>query len=192
MKKGASWLYFEGADGGKWDQCVPLEAMMDEDADVLVAYGQNGEAVRPEMGYPLRLFVPGWAAQTSVKWLRRIKVLDQFHDNQCVDKWAIPTTPSWVDKGLGLTVMPVKSVITFPCPGGQDMSGPGLYEITGLAWSGRGAIRRVEISTDGGKTYQDARLQEPVLRMAHTRFRFPWNWGGEETVRRSSMTELNL
>jgi sulfane dehydrogenase subunit SoxC len=155
--------------------------------DVLVAYGQNGEALRPEQGYPLRLVVPGWEAVNSTKWLRRIKLVKQPY----MTKTESPGHSNLMRDGKArwfLGELGPKSVITFPSPGHQ-LPGRGFYEITGLAWSGRGAIRKVEISTDGGKTWQNANLQEPVLRFAHTRFHFPWTWNGEQTFLQSRCTD---
>jgi sulfane dehydrogenase subunit SoxC len=151
--------------------------------DVLVAYGQNGEAVRPENGYPLRLIVPGWTGNINVKWLRRIKVVDGPYLTR-MDGVGQPTLMSDGKARQLQFVIEAKSVITSPS-GGQQLPGPGLYEIRGLAWSGRGLVRRVEVSTDGGKTWRDARLQEPVLPLAHTRFRLAWRWDGREAVLQS-------
>ncbi len=185
VQKGAYWLVAEGAEKGSRAQSVPLEKAMD---DALVAYGQNGEPLRPEQGFPIRMLLPGCTGGVNTKWLRRIKVLDQpemgIWDLQQGN--AIRVAPD--GKGGKLPAMPPKSVITFPS-GGQRLPGRGFYEITGLAWSGRGAIRRVEISTDGGQTWKDAQLQNPILPMAHTRFRFPWNWNGEEVVIQSRCTD---
>ena len=190
VQKGASWVLAEGAETGNRTQSVPLEKAMD---DALVAYAQNGEAGRPEQGYPMRLLLPGWAGGTNTKWLRRIKVVDQpymgkwdfEHENVSVGPDGKALLLPAVE---GYPIMPVKSVITFPS-GGQRLPSPGLYEITGLAWSGAGAIRRVEVSTDGGRTWKDAQLQEPVLPKAHTRFRFGWNWDGGEAELQSRSTD---
>ena len=184
VQKGASWLVAEGADADKHFRSIPLEKAMN---DVLVAYGQNGEALRPENGYPLRLVIPGWEGNINVKWLRRIKVVDLPYMSKG-DSISHPTLrldgkTRWFQFELG-----PKSVITFPS-GGQRLPSRGFYEITGLAWSGGGAIRRVEVSTDGGRSWKDAQLQEPVHRMAHARFRLDWNWGGEEAVLQSRCTD---
>jgi len=185
VQAGAYWLVAEGAEKGNRAQSVPLEKAMD---DALVAYGQNGEPLRPEQGFPIRLLLPGCTGGVNTKWLRRIKVLEQpelgIWDLQQGN--AIRVSPD--GKGGRLPTMPPKSVITFPS-GGQRLPGRGFYEITGLAWSGRGTIRRVEVSTDGGQIWKDAQLQDPVLPMAHTRFRFPWNWNGEEAVIQSRCTD---
>jgi sulfane dehydrogenase subunit SoxC len=184
VQKDATWIVAEGADATGNERSIPMAKAMD---DVLVAYGQNGEAMRPENGYPLRLIVPGWTGNINVKWLRRIKVVDQPYLTR-MDGVGQPTLmPDSKARQLQFT-MEAKSVITFPS-GGQRLPGPGLYEISGLAWSGRGLVRRVEVSTEGGKTWRDARLQEPVLPLAHTRFRLDWRWDGREAVLQSRCTD---
>ena len=132
--------------------------------------------------------MPGWEGVRNIKWLRRIKVVDQPYLTQ---------TESSINAHLRMTgksrwfnlEMGAKSVITFPASGGRPLSGPGNYEITGLAWSGGGAIRRVEVSTDGGRSWKEAQLDAPVLRIAWTRFRLVWNWNGEEAVLQSRCTD---
>ena len=184
VQEGAAWIVAEGADGSGNERSIPMAKAMD---DVLVAYGQNGEAVRPENGYPLRLIVPGWTGNISVKWLRRIKVVDRPYLTR-MDGVGQPTLmPDGKARQLQF-IMEAKSVITSPS-GDQRLPGSGLYEIRGLAWSGRGLVRRVEVSTDGSKTWQDAGLQEPVLRFAHTRFRLDWRWDGREAVLQSRCTD---
>jgi sulfane dehydrogenase subunit SoxC len=184
VQKDAAWIVAEGADSSGNERSIPMAKAMD---DVLVAYGQNGEAVRPENGYPLRLIVPGWTGNINVKWLRRIKVVDGPYLTR-MDGVGQPTLMSDGKARQLQFVIEAKSVITFPS-GGQQLPGPGLYEIRGLAWSGRGLVRRVEVSTDGGKTWRDARLQEPVLPLAHTRFRLDWRWDGHEAVLQSRCTD---
>jgi sulfane dehydrogenase subunit SoxC len=184
VQKGATWIIAEGADATGNERSIPLAKAMD---DVLVAYSQNGEAVRPENGYPLRLIVPGWTGNINVKWLRRLKVVDRPYLTR-MDGVGQPTLmPDGKARQLQF-VMEAKSVITFPS-GGQQLPGPGSYEITGLAWSGRGLVHRVEVSTDGGQTWRDARLQEPVLRCAYTRFRLDWRWDGRGAVLQSRCTD---
>lgn len=184
VQKGATWIVAEGADASGNERSIPMAKAME---DILVAYGQNGEALRPENGYPLRLIVPGWTGNINVKWLRRITVVDRPYMTR-MDRTGQPNLmPDGKARQL-VFVMEAKSVITFPS-GGQRLPGPGFYEITGLAWSGRGLVRRVEVSTDGGKTWRLAALQEPVLRFAHTRFRLPWRWDGREAVLQSRCTD---
>ena len=142
-----------------------------------MCYGQNGEPVRPQQGFPLRLIVPGFEGIYQIKYLRRIKVVDRYYMTYN-DYGHISPDP----KVAALThQIGPKSVITFPS-GGQQLPGPGFYEISGLAWSGGGAIRKVEISTDGGQTWKDAELRSPAYPMAHTRFGFHWKWDGKECV----------
>jgi sulfane dehydrogenase subunit SoxC len=184
VQKGATWILAEGADGTGNERSLPLAKAMD---DILVAHGQNGEALRPENGYPLRLVVPGWEGNVNVKWLRRLTVTDRPYMTriEAVDHTSL--MPGGKARRF-MFVMDAKSVITFPS-GGQRLPGPGFYEVTGLAWSGRGRVRRVDVSTDGGKTWRAATLQEPILPFAHTRFRFPWRWGGQEALLQSRCTD---
>jgi sulfane dehydrogenase subunit SoxC len=184
VQKGASWLVAEGAEPNRLTRSIPLEKAMD---DCLVAYGQNGEPIRPEQGYPLRLVVPGWEGDTNIKWLRRIKVVDEPYMTMAETNIYPSIRPDGKARWF-LFEMPPHSVITFPSVG-QRLPVHGFYEIRGLAWSGGGAIRRVEVSSDGGRTYKDAELQEPILRMAHTRFRLPWVWDGAEAVIQSRCTD---
>jgi sulfane dehydrogenase subunit SoxC len=177
LQRGAQWLVAEGADACKMSRSIPIYKAV---SDVLVVYGQNGEALRPEQGYPLRLLVPGWEGNINVKWLRRIKLVDRpAYTKDETSKY----TELLADGTARIFTfeMDPKSVITFPS-GGHKLARPGQYEISGLAWSGRGRIRRVEISTDGGRSWNGATLQDPILPMAFTRFRLPWNWNGSETT----------
>src|SRR5712691_12305951 len=186
VKKEASWLVYEGGDPGKYTYTLPLAKAMD---DVMVAYAQNGEPVRPAQGHPLRMLVPGWEGPFSVKWLKHIKVVDQpyFTWNEAMNH-SIPRPDLGGKSRWYHFEMAQKSVITRPS-GGLTLPGKGFYEITGLAWSGGGAIRRVEVSTDGGRSWKDAKLQTPVLPKAHTRFTLDWTWNGEEAVLQSRCTD---
>src|SRR6266850_1877869 len=166
VRPGASWVIAEGADACRMERSIPLAKAMD---NILLAYGQNGEAIRPAQGYPLRLLIPGWEGNANVKWLHSLKLTDQAY--MARDETAKYTDLMPDGKARIFTYhMEAKSVITFPS-GGQTLAGPGLYELTGLAWSGRGRIERVEITFDGGQTWQDAKLDEPRFRLAFTRFR---------------------
>jgi sulfane dehydrogenase subunit SoxC len=173
----ASWVIAEGADACRMMRSIPLKKAMD---DSLLAYGQNGEAMRPAQGYPLRLINPGWEGNTSVKWLQSLKLTDQPY-------MARDETSKYSDlmpdgKARIFTYeMEAKSVITFPS-GGQTLPARGPYELTGLAWSGRGLITRVEVTTDGGRTWQQAALQEPRLPLALTRFRLAWRFDGQDAI----------
>ena len=182
--KGATWIIAEGTDATGNERSIPMAKAMD---DVLVAYGQNGEAPRPGNGYPLRLIVPGWEGNINVKWLRRIQVVDR----PLMTRMESPDHTSLMPDGKArqfMFVMEAKSVITSPS-GGQRLPGPGFHEVRGLAWSGRGLVRRVEVSADGGKIWRDARLQAPVLRFAHARFRLDWRWDGRPAVLQSRCTD---
>ncbi len=177
IRPGAAWLIAEGADACRMERSIPLAKAMD---NILLAYGQNGEALRPAQGYPLRLIIPGWEGNSNVKWLQRLRVTDQPY--MARDETAKYTDLMPDGKARIFTFqMEAKSVITFPS-GGQILTGPGFYELTGLAWSGRGRIERVEITTDGGRSWEEAHLQEPRLPIAFTRFRLPWRFDGREAV----------
>ena len=183
VQKGASWIVAEGGDTEKHAKSMPLEKCLD---DVIVAYGQNGEALRREQGYPLRLLVPGWQGVNNVKYLRNIKVVDKAYYFQSETTAYTNLRPDGKASIYESQVGP-KSLITFPCDA-HHLTERGYYEISGLAWCGRGAISRVEVSTNSGRTWKDATLQQPVYRKAHTRFRFDWNWDGSETVIMSRCT----
>jgi sulfane dehydrogenase subunit SoxC len=173
IKPGAAWVLAEGADAAAMSRSVPIAKALD---DALIAYGQNGERLRPEQGYPLRLLLPGFEGNMSVKWLRRLKVGDQpFQTREETSKYT-DLMPDGTARQFTF-VMEAKSVITFPSSG-QKLGDRGFYEISGLAWSGRGRIVRVEVSIDGGSSWREAKLQEPVLPKCLTRFRAPWTWDG--------------
>jgi sulfane dehydrogenase subunit SoxC len=180
VKPGAAWLLAEGGDAAAMTRSIPLAKAM---SDCFVAYGQNGEAIRPEQGYPLRLMVPGYEGNMHIKWLRRIEVSDApFMTREETSKYT-DLLPS--GKAVQFSFeMEAKSVITSPS-GEMTLDGPGFHEITGIAWSGRGAIRRVDVSVDGGRTWRNAALQSPVLPICHTRFRLPWRWDGKEAILQS-------
>jgi sulfane dehydrogenase subunit SoxC len=174
VQKSASWIVAEGAEEVKGDSSIPLGKAMD---DCMVAYGMNGEAIRPQQGFPLRLLVPGFEGIYQIKYLRRIKVVDQYY--MTYDDYGHINADARA-AALAEQIGP-KSVITYPS-GGQKLPGPGFYEISGLAWSGGGAVKTVEVSTDGGQHWQNAEFRSPIYRMAHTRFVLPWKWDGKECV----------
>jgi sulfane dehydrogenase subunit SoxC len=181
VQNGAAWVVSEGAEEVKGAGSIQLAKAMD---DCLVCYGQNGEALRPQQGFPLRLVVPGFEGIYNTKWLRRIKVVDRYYMTYN-DYGHISKDP----KVAALTFQwGPKSVITFPS-GGQQLPGPGFYQISGLAWSGGGAVRRVEVSTDGGQSWKDAEIRSAVHRMAHTRFGMDWKWDGKEAMLQSRCTD---
>src|SRR5476651_1830807 len=165
----ATWVLAEGADAGKHDRSIPMKKIM---ADAMVVYGQNGEPLRPEQGYPLRLLLPGWEGNANVKWLRRLKVMNQPAMSREETSKYTDLMPDGTARQFTFDMEP-KSLITRPS-GGDKLAGPGPCELTGIAWSGRGAIARVEITTDGGATWTLAKLQTPVLPRAHTRFSLSW------------------
>jgi sulfane dehydrogenase subunit SoxC len=184
VKPEASWLIAEGADACRMQRSVPILKALD---DALLAYGQNGEPLRPEQGFPLRLLTPGWEGNVQVKWLRRLHVTDQPYMTRDETSKYSDLMP---DGKARIFTLPqeAKSVITFPS-GGQTLPGLGLYELTGLAWTGHGRIRRVEVTFDAGRNWQDARLDEPRLRLAFTRFRLPWRWDGRPATIASRATD---
>ncbi len=183
-ERSASWILAEGADAAAMSRSIPMAKAMD---DAILALFQNGERLRPENGYPVRLFLPGWEGNMSVKWLRRLKVVSapvmtkdetsRYTDLQADGKSLMFTYP-----------MEVKSVITRPSHG-MTLPGAGLHQVSGIAWSGNGTIKRVEVSTDGGKKWVDAPLVPPVLPRAITRFRLPWKWDGTAAVLKSRATD---
>jgi len=181
VKSGAAWALAEGSDAAVMTRSVPLEKLLD---DAIVAWGQNGEALRPEQGYPMRLLLPGWEGNINIKWLRRLELGDEpFMTREETSKYTDPMPDGTARQFTFL--MEAKSTITWPTPAVGSLPGRGLLEIRGIAWSGRGKITRVEVSTDGGQSWGEARLEEPVLSIAHTRFRFPWSWAGGEAVLQS-------
>ena len=185
VKDGAAWVLAEGADGAMLSRSVPIDKMLD---DAFVAYAQNGEAIRPENGYPMRLILPGWEGNINIKWLRRLKIGDKpFMTREETAKYTDLITLTGKARQFSW-VMEAKSLITFPS-GDMRLPGTGFYEITGIAWSGRAPIERVEVTTDGGKSWSLASLQEPVLPKAHVRFRYPWRWDGGEAIIESRATD---
>ena len=173
----ASWLLAEGGDAALMSRSIPLEKALD---DAMIAYGQNGEAIRPAQGYPARLLLPGWEGNAQVKWIRRVEVSDR--PSMTRDETSKYTDPLADGTARQFSfVMDAKSIITFPAYP-NVLPERGWWEITGLAWSGRGRITRVEVSTDGGGTWAPAQLQEPVLSKCTTRFRHIWNWEGGQAL----------
>jgi len=175
------WVYVEGADASSNGRSIPLEKALD---DVLVAFKANGEALRKEHGYPVRLVVPGWEGNMWVKWLRRIEVMDgpvesREETSKYTDTMEDGSARKWTWE------MDAKSVVTSPSPQAPITHGKGPLVITGLAWSGRGAITGVDVSIDGGKTWTQARLGAPGTDKALTRFYLDINWDGSEMLLQS-------
>jgi sulfane dehydrogenase subunit SoxC len=184
VKAEARWMLAEGADAAAMTRSIPIEKVFD---DAMIVYSQNGERLRPEQGYPLRLLLPGYEGNTSVKWLRRLKFGSepwQAREETSKYSWIMPDGTVRQFNFL----MEAKSVVTYPS-GGHKLDGPGFYEISGLAWSGAGKVAKVEVSVDGGANWSPAALQEPVLSKCLTRFRAPWRWNGAAAVLTSRVTD---
>ncbi|MBI5113507.1 MAG: sulfite dehydrogenase [Rhodovulum sp.] len=184
LKDEAAWVLAEGADAAVMTRSIPMEKMLQ---DAILAYGQNGEAIRPEQGYPLRLLLPGFEGNTHIKWLRRLEVSDKpFMTREETSKY----TDLMADGKARLFTleMDAKSVITFPS-GEMKLPGPGFYTIAGFAWSGRGRIQSVDVSTDGGKTWVPARLDTVPEPICTVRFSLPWTWDGRPAVLQSRCTD---
>jgi len=179
-RKAGRFVLAEGADGSGMTRTIAMERALD---DVLVAYGMNGEMLRPENGYPLRLVVPGVQGVSWVKWLRRIKVGDQPFGTKDETLHYVDLMPDGQQRQY-TSIQECKSVITSPS-GGQVLLDRGFFNITGLAWSGRGRIRRVDVSTDGGRNWRTARLEQPVLPKCLTRFNADWTWDGSPALLQS-------
>jgi sulfane dehydrogenase subunit SoxC len=167
----------EGSDGSSMTRTIAIDRALD---DVLVVWGMNGEMLRPENGYPLRLVVPGVQGVSSVKWLRRIEVGDQKWGTKDESVHYVDLMPDGIHRQY-TSVQECKSVVTTPS-GGQVLLDKGFYNITGLAWSGRGKITKVDVSVDGGNTWKAARLENPVLTKSLTRFNMDWVWDGKPTI----------
>jgi sulfane dehydrogenase subunit SoxC len=171
----ATWFLAEGGDAAVMTRSVPITKGW---KDAIIAYAQNGEAVRPEQGYPARLFLPGWEGNTSVKWIRRIEISDQpYMTREETSKYTESVGPAKI-RQFSFT-MDARSIITYPSyPANVEK---GWIEIRGIAWSGRGKIVQVDVSTNAGKSWQPAALQDPVLDKSITAFRYLWNWDGDPT-----------
>jgi sulfane dehydrogenase subunit SoxC len=173
----ASWFRAEGGDAARLSRSVPVEKGKD---DAMIAYAYNGEPLRPANGYPARLLLPGYEGNASVKWVRRIELADEpgmFRDE--TSKYTDPLA-NGTSRQFSF-VMDAKSIITAPAHSGR-VTPNAWTQITGIAWSGRGKIVRVDVSTDGGSSWLVAELQQPVLPVAHTRFWLPWQWNGARAV----------
>jgi len=174
------FLLAEGADGSGMTRTIPIDRALD---DCIVAYAMNGEMLRPENGYPLRLVAPGIQGVSWVKWLRRIEVGDVPYATKDESSHYMDLMPDGMHRQY-TSIQECKSVITSPS-GGQTLLDKGYYNVTGLAWSGRGRVKRVDVSFDGGRNWQTARLENPVLSKCLTRFNIGWNWAGGPAVLQS-------
>ena len=179
--KKARYVLAEGADGSSMTRTIPME--MVENGEVIVAYGMNGEMLRPENGYPLRLVVPGVQGVSWVKWLRRIEVGDKPYATKDEAVHYIDLMPDGLHRQYS-SIQECKSVITSPS-GGQSLLDKGFYNVTGVAWSGRGKIKQVDVSFDGGLNWQTARIEGPVQNKALTRFNIGWVWDGKPAILQS-------
>jgi len=185
LKPKAKWAIVEGADGGSHARSIPVSKLLD---DAIIALYQNGERIRPSQGYPMRLFVPGWEGNTNVKWLHRI----ELSDKPAYTKDESGLYSDILDDGRIQRFsfhMEVKSLITHPSGRQVLPEKKGYYEISGLAWSGRGKIKQVEVSADGGKSWATAHLDGPVLSKSLTRFTIPWKWDGRQSTLLSRATD---
>ena len=174
------YVLAEGGDGSGMTRTIPMEMARD---DVLVVWAMNGEMLRPENGYPLRLVVPGVQGVSSVKWLRRLEVGDMPYGAKDEAIHYVDLMPDGLHRQY-TSIQECKSVITTPS-GGQQLLTTGFYNITGIAWSGRGKIKRVDVSVDGGKNWREARLESPILSKALTRFNINWTWDGKPAILQS-------
>ena len=181
----AKWVIAEGADASALNISIPVEKLLD---DAILALYQNGERLRPENGYPMRLVLPGWEGVLNVKWLRQLHLTDTAAMSRNETSRYTELLPDGKARQFTF-VNEAKSLITSPSLGMMLPDNPGIYQISGLAWSGRGKIVRVEISADGGDTWVDAELQGPVLDKAFTRFSIPWRWQGEHAILQSRATD---
>lgn len=180
----SKWIIADGLDSSGVTVSIPLEKALD---DVMIALYQNGEPVRPSQGYPARLVVPGWEGITHVKWLRSLMLTDK----PLMSKYDTVSYTDLMRDGKFNRFsfeMGVKSFITEPSPG-FELTQQGVFEIRGIAWSGSGSIKRVEVSADGGKSWADAELQSPVIEKSITRFRIPWLWSGQSSQLLSRATD---
>jgi sulfane dehydrogenase subunit SoxC len=184
LKRGR-FVLAEGADGSGMTRTIPMELV--RSGEVLVAYGQNGEMLRPENGYPLRLVVPGVQGVSWVKWLRRVELGDAPYGAKDEALHYVDLLPDGRLRQYS-SLQEVKSVLTTPS-GGQVLLHKGFYSLSGLAWSGRGVIRKVDISVDGGRNWRAAQLQPPVMSKCLTRFSADWVWDGKPALVMSRATD---
>ena len=177
LKPSAKWLLAEGSDSAGLARSVPIEKALD---DCMIVWAMNGEALRPEQGYPARLVVPGWEGNMWIKWIRRIEFGDMpYLTREETSKYTDLMTDGYAR--MFTWVMEAKSVVTFPSPE-NPLNGKGLHQLRGLAWSGRGKIKRVDVSIDGGKNWNMANIHGPILNKSLTRFTMPFHWSGDQML----------
>jgi sulfane dehydrogenase subunit SoxC len=183
VRRDATWFLAEGGDAAVMTRSIPVAKGLE---DALVVWAQNGEPLRPEQGYPLRLLLPGWEGNANVKWLRRL----ELGLRPWMTRWETSKYTDPMSDGTALQFtfeMHVKSVITAPAH--PQVIAKGWWPVSGLAWSGNGRVARVDVSTDSGATWHEAKLHEPVLSKAHVRFTHMWEWDGRETILMSRATD---
>jgi sulfane dehydrogenase subunit SoxC len=186
--KRGRYVLAEGGDGSSMTRTIPMELV--ESGEVIVAYGQNGEMLRPENGYPLRLVVPGVQGVSWVKYLRRVEVGDKPYGAKDETLHYVDLLPGGLHRQYS-SLQECKSVVTTPS-GGQLLLDKGYYNISGLAWSGRGKVKRVDVSVDGGRNWRTARLETPILSKCLTRFNLDWVWDGQPALVQSrAMDDTN-
>ncbi|MHB1121835.1 MAG: sulfite dehydrogenase [Ramlibacter sp.] len=183
--KNGKFVLAEGGDGSSMTRTIPMS--MVRSGEVLVAYGQNGEMLRPEQGYPLRLVVPGVQGVSWIKYLRRVEVGDRPYGTKDETVHYVDLMPDGQHRQY-TSIQECKSVVTTPS-GGQQLLDKGFYNITGLAWSGRGKVKKVDVSVDGGRNWRTARLETPVLSKCLTRFNIDWVWDGKPAIVQSRATD---
>ncbi len=184
IRSGAKWLLAEGADAAALARSFPIDKALD---DALIAYAQNGEMLRPEQGYPLRLVLPGWEGVANVKWLRRLELGTRPWDMREETSTYTQLLPTGKARQFTF-IQEAKSVITSPCPE-RPMPGKGVFMVEGLAWSGEGKVKRVDVSFDGGRNWQQARLKGPALDKSLTRFEIEWTWNGKQALLQSRVID---
>lgn len=185
LKPAAKWAIAEAADGASLNVSIPVDKLLD---DAMLALYQNGERLRPENGYPVRLLLPGWEGIVNVKWLRQLRLQEVPAMTRDETSQYTDLMPDGTARQFSFE-MAAKSLITSPSQGMTLPDNPGIYQVTGLAWSGRGKITLVEVSADGGESWVDADLQQPILSKAFTRFSLPWQWQGQYAVLQSRATD---
>ena len=179
-RKAGKFVLAEGADGSSLTRTIAMERALD---DVMVAWAMNGEMLRPENGYPLRLVAPGLQGVSWVKWLRRLEVGDQPWASKDEALHYVDLMPDGRHRQYS-SIQECKSVITSPS-GGQTLLDKGFHNVTGLAWSGRGRVKRVDVSFDGGRNWKTARLESPLQPKCLARFNIDWAWKGGEAILQS-------
>ena len=170
LKPEAQWMLAEGSDNSEMGRTIPVDKVLD---DAMIVWGQNGEALRPEQGYPVRILLPGWEGNLCVKWLKRLEfATEPWYCKEETSKYtALKPTGKAIQH---FYANEVNSTVTSPSPeiDWKDLNDGDLVEIEGLAWSGMGTITGVDFSLDGGKNYTEAKLKGLVLPKSWTRWSY--------------------